>query len=240
MTTVEHITAEAADSRPACKLSLGLKTALLGGALILLSACATTTPYQQATKPGAFNGYSQTLLEDDRARVSFGGNSLTDRETVENYLLYRAAELSRERGYEHFVLLEQDTERDTRLRSTGSSFNNFNRFGGSPFFRYNFIGAGGRSFSRFGGFGRSGFGSFGRRGFGGSRFGFGGGFNNFDVREVTKYRAIAEVKFGNGPAPDDPRAFETEQVIRNLGPTIVYPDVENDKAVSPEISGDNI
>ena len=68
------------------KLSSGLKAALLGASLVVLSACATTTPYQEASKPGAFDGYTQTIIENDRARVTFAGNSLTERETVENYL----------------------------------------------------------------------------------------------------------------------------------------------------------
>jgi len=57
----------------------------------ILSACATSTPYQPASTPGGFDGFSQTMIENDRARITFGGNSLTKRDTVENSLLYRAA-----------------------------------------------------------------------------------------------------------------------------------------------------
>ena len=64
-----------------------LRHLVLAASVAVLAACATTTPYQPATKPGGFDGYSQTLLENDRARVAFGGNSLTDRETVENLSL---------------------------------------------------------------------------------------------------------------------------------------------------------
>jgi hypothetical protein len=39
-------------------------------------------------------GYSDQQIESNRFRVSFAGNSLTARETVERYLLYRAAELT--------------------------------------------------------------------------------------------------------------------------------------------------
>ena len=75
-----------------------LRHLLLAASAAMLAACATSTPYQPASKPGGFDGFSQTLIENDRARVTFGGNSLTERETVENYLLYRAAEIAVERG----------------------------------------------------------------------------------------------------------------------------------------------
>lgn len=207
------------------KLSASLKAAVLGASLIMLSACATTTPYQEASKLGAFDGYSQTLIESDRARVSFGGNSLTELETVENYLIYRTAELTKERGYDYYTLIDSDLEVDTRLRSSGSSFS---RFGSSRF---------GTGFNNVG-FGRRGFGSrgFGRRGFG---FGF-NRFNDFDLREIKKYRAIAEVKFGSGPTPEDERSFDASEVIENLGPSIVYPEADKDQAVVPAVSGNNI
>jgi hypothetical protein len=40
-------------------------------------------------------GYSEQQIENNRFRVQFAGNSLTDRKTVETYLLYRAAELTK-------------------------------------------------------------------------------------------------------------------------------------------------
>ena len=58
-------------------------------------------------------------IEQNRVRVSFRGNTLTPRETVENYLLFRAAELTVERGYDHFVIATRDTESRSRLQSTG-------------------------------------------------------------------------------------------------------------------------
>lgn len=205
-----------------------IRNITLTSSLILLGACATATPYQEASKPGKFDGFSQTVIENDRARVSFAGNSITERDTVENYLLFRAAELTVERGFDYFTLQERDIEKNTRLLSTGSSFGGgFN----DPFFNYNFFHprfgwSGGSRFSRFGGFRGRGFrGSrFGRRGFGFG--GFGGGFGSgFDVREITKYRATAEVKFGNGAKPAElDNAFDARDVINNLGPTIVYPE----------------
>ncbi|MEP6343865.1 MAG: hypothetical protein ABJ275_11180 [Maricaulaceae bacterium] len=226
------------------RLTSGLRAAFLGVSLIVLSACATTTPYQEASKPGAFDGYTQTMIENDRARVSFAGNSLTERETVENYLLYRSAELAVERGFDNFKLIESDTEKETRLQSTGAGLgyghNSFRysyfspRFGWSRFGRFS-------AFNSFGGrgFGRRGFGSrgFGGRGFGHSGFGhsgFGFGHSGFDVREITKYRAVAEVKFGRGSGANDDKTYNAREVLQNLGPTIVYPEVAEDAVITPE------
>jgi len=210
-----------------------LRHLLLAASVVVLTACATTTPYQPASKPGAFDGFSQTLIENDRARVSFAGNSLTERETVENYLIYRAAELAVERGFETFTLTERDTEEKTRLRSTGSSFgrSSFGRFN-DPFFNYSFFRPGfgwsrGSRFSSFGGFNR-GIG-FRNRGFGRRGFGFGNRFHDpffsdFNVREITKYRATAEVRFGRFKRSGDDNSFNAREVLENLGPTITYPE----------------
>lgn len=74
-----------------------------------LAGCATATPYQPMKK-GA--GYADQQLESNRYRVSFAGNSSTPRETVENYVLYRAAELTLDNGYDYFVLSSTSTERE--------------------------------------------------------------------------------------------------------------------------------
>lgn len=82
---------------------------------VLLAACATTTPYQpREGKRG--HGYSEQMLESNRYRVNYSGNSSTPRETVENYLLYRAAELTLQHGYSYFKIAQQDTDRNTEYR----------------------------------------------------------------------------------------------------------------------------
>ena len=50
--------------------------------------------------------------EPDRWRVTFAGNSLTSRETVEAYLLFRASELSVQNGYDWFEIVDRHTNRD--------------------------------------------------------------------------------------------------------------------------------
>lgn len=205
-----------------------LRYLLIAVSALTLVACATATPYQAASEAGGYDGFSQQMIENDRARVTFGGNSLTKRDTVENYLLYRSAELAVERGFETFTLQERDLEADTKTRVTptiGRGFG-FDPYFGYSFFRPSFGWSRGYPYSRFAGFNRSrgrGFRSgFGRSGFGGSfndPF-----FNDIDVQEITKYRATAEVKFGRNTSSEDPRTFNAQEVLKNLSSTITYPE----------------
>jgi hypothetical protein len=94
--------------------------ALAGG---LLCACATTTPYQ-ALKGG--EGYSEQKIESNRYRVAFAGGPSTSRQTVETYLLYRAAELTLANGYDYFVLSGTTIDqRAARGGSVGFGFGGF-------------------------------------------------------------------------------------------------------------------
>jgi hypothetical protein len=90
-------------------------------ALLVLAAaagCASgPTPYQPALDGGP--GYSQTQIEADRFRIAFSGNSMTERETVETYALYRAAELTLEKGFDHFLVVSRDTDADSRTYRSG-------------------------------------------------------------------------------------------------------------------------
>lgn len=100
----------------ASSLRVGFPALLLAG---LLAGCATTTPYQPL-KSG--QGYNEQRIEQNRYRVSFVGNSLTPRETVENYLLFRASELTLDSGYDYFVMSDSDTEARTRYTQTVSAY----------------------------------------------------------------------------------------------------------------------
>ncbi len=72
-----------------------------------LGACATLTPYQPLE--GRY-GYSEQKLDSDRYRIVFAGSSATPRQTVENYLLYRAAEMTVFNGYDHFIVSNASTQ----------------------------------------------------------------------------------------------------------------------------------
>lgn len=194
------------------------KLALLAGALVL-TACATATPYQQAANADARNGFSEIQIENDRARISFDGNSLTKRDTVETYLLFRAAELTKQGGYDYFTLTDRATDEKTRVQYTGFNDPYYGYFDYAYFHpRY------GWSNSHYRGRFRSRLGFYDPfyDSFGSSRWG-----SEFDYREITRYRASAEVKFGRGQKPmNADNAFNAQEVINNLGSSIVYPEVK--------------
>src|SRR5579871_1785089 len=91
---------------------------ILLGSMALLSACETATPYQPVSAPSAHasGGYSEQQIEPDRWRVQFSGNSLTSRETVERYLLFRAAQLTLAQGGDWFQSVSQHTDKTTDYR----------------------------------------------------------------------------------------------------------------------------
>jgi hypothetical protein len=81
-------------------------------ALALLAGCATQTNYQPAEKRGA-DGYTETKLTANRYRVTFVGNSATPSETVKDYALLRAAELTLQEGYDWFQIAHLDGDKKT-------------------------------------------------------------------------------------------------------------------------------
>jgi len=94
-----------------------LRAALLSFSMLLAAGCSIQpTPYQAVDKG---YGYSQQQLDGRTWRVEFSGNSVTSRATVENYLLYRAAEIMRFGGYDRFIVLEKDVERRDAYYTTG-------------------------------------------------------------------------------------------------------------------------
>jgi hypothetical protein len=81
---------------------------------LALSACETATPYQPAVAGNSQSGgYSDQQLEANRWMVTFSGNDLTSRETVERYLLFRAAELTLNQGYDWFETNDRNTNKQS-------------------------------------------------------------------------------------------------------------------------------
>ena len=112
---------------PFGRISAIAATLILG---MFLAACGGLTPYGGADNRGF--GYSETRIEKNRYRVKFAGNSQTTRDTVENYLLYRSAELTKQSGFDFFVIETRATDKDTYYRST------FNDFPGYGFYYHRF------------------------------------------------------------------------------------------------------
>lgn len=81
-----------------------LSLALFAAFAVLLAACTPKpTPYQPLGKKG---GYEETRLKENVYRVSFRGNRYTRETAVLDYLYLRSAELTRNAGFSHFVIVQ--------------------------------------------------------------------------------------------------------------------------------------
>jgi hypothetical protein len=174
---------------------------LAATACLALAACATPTPYQPLTNRGTTTGgFSELRVSPDRFRVTFSGNSLTSRETVERYLLYRAAEVTLAEGYDWFALADRHTDRDTRTYYNRDPW-------GYDMWRPTWAYMGRGRWVVWDPWGPSRFWA-----------------DDISTQQVTRYEASAEIFMGKGPKPaNDPSAFDAREVTRNLGPTIVRP-----------------
>ena len=74
-----------------CLLARTLSLTLAAG---LLAGCMSPSPYAPRLE-GQRTGYTDRALTQTRYRVTFTGNTITPRETVESFLLLRAAEVTR-------------------------------------------------------------------------------------------------------------------------------------------------
>lgn len=170
-----------------------MRMLLLAGIAGLLAACATATPYQPAAADRY--GFSEQTIESNRVRITFRGNTLTDRETVETYLLYRAAEVTLAGGHDYFIVATRDTDEHTRLQSVGPRY---------PRFAFDYW-----YFSP-------------RRGWSPWYDPFWDEPDSY--REVSRYEAVAEIAMFDGPKPaGDANAFDAHEVQANLQGRITRP-----------------
>jgi hypothetical protein len=170
-----------------------------------LAGCETATPYQPLGAPGtqASGGYFDHQIEANRWQVGFKGNDLTSRETVERYLLYRAAELAVSQGFDWFEAVDRHTDKKTDTYATGVD----------PYY----AGFGGAWGPRWGLY---------RRGYG-WRYGYWNdpfwGPGPVDYNQVNQFQATAEVIFGHGQKPADRQAFDAHSVLEHLAGAVQRP-----------------
>lgn len=191
----------------------------MGLMALVTVACSTATPYQAASDTQSY-GFTNQMIEDDRAVVRFAGNSLTEQKTVETYMLYRAAELTREKGFDYFNVVNTETDEERRYIPLGFTYDPYY----SNFYcRYRPYGYGNHPFRQNGRFHASfGYGSrFNRYGFG---YGIYDSFLDAPL-EVTRYEAESEIIFGRGQKPSGKEYFDAAQVLKNLGSEIIRPEM---------------
>lgn len=169
---------------------------------VALASCASTPPYQPASSNSGF-GYSDQRLEQNRFRVTFNGNSVTDRDQVQDFLLYRSAELTLQNGFDYFVIAERATDAKRRYDSYGGyGYGAGFGYGGYPYFYPHYYAP---------------------------RWGWRPFYDPFwddpiHIREVTRYEASAEIVMYKGEKPaTDARAFNAREVQQNLAGKVVPP-----------------
>lgn len=77
-----------------------MRAVLSAIAVVTLAGCATS--YQSS---GITGGFRDQHIAEDVYRVTYGGNGFATRETVQTYWLYRASELTLEKGFDGFEVL---------------------------------------------------------------------------------------------------------------------------------------
>jgi hypothetical protein len=163
------------------------RTASLALGVLLLAGCMAPTAYVPRLD-GQQTGFTDRALAKNRYRVTFTGNSATPRETVESYLLLRAAEVARAAGYNQFIFDTRNTRAITSVQ-TVPAFEPVDPFWG-----------------RRGGYGY----------WGGYDYGF--GYDpNVDVVVRTNFDAYAEIALLTPEqAAKEPRALIASDVIAHL------------------------
>jgi len=188
-----------------------MKVKVIMGVGLLFAGCTTmpATPYQPYrahSAGGIHGGYSEQQLAPDRYLVRFHGNSLTPRDRVEGYMLYRAADLTVQKGFDWFMVLDRSTEHNVRtiVRPDplyrpwyGPGYP-----GWSPNWNVYVSGKGWNSM-------------------------YSGDLavnQEFDIRHIEAFETTAEIEMQKGPMPaNDPRAIDARKVLADLGPTIELP-----------------
>ena len=171
--------------------ALNRTLALLLGT-IALAGCAQPALYQPRVGH-ASTGYTDRQLTQTRFRVTYAGNTTTSRSTVENYLLLRAAEVTKAAGFSDFVFDTRNTQAQTSYQTIPDApFRD-------PYFGY------------------------GRRGyFGGFRGGYWGGLAYepaMDIVSRTKFEAYAEIiLLTPAQAARTPRSVNADDVVAHVGP----------------------
>ena len=189
-------------------LAVLASVALAGG----LAACETATPYQKLNPANAIaGGYTDVELNADHWRVSFSGNSMTSRETVERYLLYRAAELTVGQGFDWFMENDQHTDRNSKAyvdpfyaTGWGATYG----YGWRPSWRFRRAGV---------------YGGWAYWGPGYGPWGYPDPWGPAYVSEFNRYDVSADIVMGHGPRPPGGKALDAHEVMMNLGPGIQRP-----------------
>lgn len=166
----------------------------------LLAACASASGYHARTEPVG-NGYSEERIDGVRWRVEFSGGEGDSREEVDSFLLYRAAELTVNSGYDWFMPSGREIQSEGEIIVQAPTPSGIV----SPVWRPQWRS---RRLSRWTDWMPA-----------------GGGVRaepqeppSAQVRHVERFAAREEITMGRGPGPNG--AFDARRVLSELGPTV--------------------
>jgi hypothetical protein len=172
---------------------------LLIAGVLMLSACATEGSYHASTG-AASSGYSDVQLDETHWRVEFIGDASTSQETVESYLLYRAAEITLASGHDWFVPANHSLESESEVVVEGVRAHPESPVW-RPLWRH-------RSRYRWSDWMVRGASPAERP-------------QRATVQTMDRYAAREEISVGRGAAPEG--AFNAREVLALLGPSITRP-----------------
>tara|TARA_A200000113_G_scaffold113578_1_gene102012 strand:- start:1767 stop:2345 length:579 start_codon:yes stop_codon:yes gene_type:complete len=90
--------------------------ALIGATFALaLTGCSSSpiaapTPYKSASSKAAY-GYSSEKLSDNEIKVLFKATDKTPADLVQQYALYRAAEIAKSQGFSHLAIVKTSVDK---------------------------------------------------------------------------------------------------------------------------------
>lgn len=162
-------------------------------AITILAACAAGPTFYQPAGGGPY-GFSEEQIDAETWRVRFAGNSATDRGRVEDYLLYRSAEIAVAARADGFVVLKEEVEKDVVYHGTT--------------YHPGYVGGhywlGGRGHPRY------------------SHFGVGLGTTS--LRPVNSYTAHATIRLFRERAPEGlGPSYDARAILRVMAPKIARP-----------------
>lgn len=76
------------------------------GGVLLVSLCGCATTYHSK---GATGGFTESQISGNFWRVNFRGNGFTGDQRSKDFALLRCAELTLQKGFSHFILVDANT-----------------------------------------------------------------------------------------------------------------------------------
>lgn len=101
------------------------RLALIVVYLFLLQACASYSPYQPAKNDGF--GYRHTQLSETQYRIDFKARDIEQGIAVD-YAMLRAAELTIEKGYDWFEVVDRENNLSRNRVTPSVGFSSFSHF----------------------------------------------------------------------------------------------------------------